>query len=470
MASFAQAQGRYKRQALRCLDRQEVERICREYGHAFRQTTLTPAETVRHFVWQVMMGNVAVDDVRHHANGAFTASAYCQARQRLPLAVLSGLSEQIAEVGLAGAQFKEPPGLGHRVYRIDGSGISLPDCQQVRTYFGCSGRQTPGVAYHAHELENPCYGGAAGYNFGMVLTNRMMAQALVAVAMMLTAATGARAQDAKTGAAPYRVDHDAPLDVVERIVSETSAYAQYHVEFNGIEPDSRVPSLVYVPKDGKAKYPAVLLQYGSGGNKSTNYITELGRQFVSRGFVVLTIDVPNRGERRGESSAKRGLAGMFGPGTILQTLGDYSRAIDYLSSRSDVDTDRIGYTGISLGAITGLTFVAHEPRVRAMASIVGGANLLGTLKVDLDPSVKKVAEKIDPFYHVAHIAPRPLLLLNAKRDQLVPRFFGEQLHKSAGEHAKKMWIDTDHFFRGVDRYKVLETVIDFMEQGLSKPA
>jgi uncharacterized protein len=229
-----------------------------------------------------------------------------------------------------------------------------------------------------------------------------------------------------------------------------------------------VPSFVYVPKDGKDKHPAVLLQYGSGGNKSTNYITELGRQFVARGFVVLTIDVPNRGERRGESSAKRGLAGMFGPGTILQTLGDYSRAIDYLSSRSDVDTDRIGYTGISLGAITGLTFVAHEPRVRAMASIVGGANLLGTLKVELDPSVKKAAEQIDPFYHVAQIAPRPLLLLNATRDQLVPRFFGEQLHKAAGEHAKKMWIDTDHFFRGVDRYKVLETVIDFMEQGLSK--
>ena len=52
--------------------------------------------------------------------------------------------------------------------------------------------------------------------------------------------------------------------------------------------------------DGKAKHPAVLLQYGTGGNKSTNYITELGRQFVARGFVVLTIDVPNRGERRGE--------------------------------------------------------------------------------------------------------------------------------------------------------------------------
>jgi hypothetical protein len=45
----------------------------------------------------------------------------------------------------------------------------------------------------------------------MVLTNRMMTQALFAVAMILTAATGARAEDAKVTAAPYRVDHHAPL-------------------------------------------------------------------------------------------------------------------------------------------------------------------------------------------------------------------------------------------------------------------
>src|SRR4029079_9427696 len=103
--------------------------------------------------------------------------------------------------------------------------------------------------------------------------------------------------------------------------------------------------------------------------------------------------------------------------------------------------------------------------VHAMASIVGGANLLGFLKVDIDPDVKKIAEQIDPFYHVAMIAPRPLLLMNATKDQLVPRFFGEQLHKAAGDKAKKVWVETDHFFQGVDRHAVLDQVIDFMEDG-----
>ena len=263
---------------------------------------------------------------------------------------------------------------------------------------------------------------------------------------------------------PYKVDHDAPLDVEEKVVVEDAEHVQYRVEFNGIKGD-RVPAFLYVPKNGKTIHPAVLLQYGSGGNKTTNYIVALADQFVARGFVVLTIDVPNRGERR-DRRGRSLWESLASGGTFLQTLGDYSRAIDYLVSRPDVDKNRIGYAGISLGAITGLTFVAHEPRVQAMVSIVGGANLLGVLKVELDPEAIKASQRIDPFYHVALIAPRPLLMLNATHDQLVPRFFAEQLHKAAGEHGKKVWIETDHFFNGVDRFAVLETVIDFMQESL----
>ena len=267
---------------------------------------------------------------------------------------------------------------------------------------------------------------------------------------------------------PYRVNHDAPLDATAGVVAETKDHTQFRVEFNGIKGD-RVPAFAYVPKNDEARHPAVLLQYGSGGNKTTNYIVALAHQFVARGFLVLTIDVPDRGERR-PKGPRDPWRGLTQGGTFLQTLGDYSRAVDYLLTRDDVDPARIGYAGISLGAITGITFVAHEPRVSAMVSIVGGANLLGTLKVDIDPEVRKASERIDPFYHVGRIAPRPLLLLNATHDQLVPRFFGEQLHKAAGAHGKKVWVETDHFFQGVDRYAVLETVIDFMQESLpAKP-
>jgi dienelactone hydrolase len=321
----------------------------------------------------------------------------------------------------------------------------------------------------------------------MTQRSSFVASALLVLVFAAAAAAVARAEEGKPAepspaagqvpraspatrpvVAPYPVDHDAPLDAQERLVAEAEDHVQYRVEFNGIKRD-RVPAFLYVPKDGKAQHPAVLLQYGSGGNKTTNYIVALANQFVARGFVVLTIDVPNRGERR-DRRQRTLWESLAGGGTFLQTLGDYSRAVDYLVSRDDVDERRIGYAGISLGAITGLTFVAHEPRVAAMVSIVGGANLLGMLKVEVDPEVRKTSQRIDPFYHVGLIAPRPLMLLNATHDQLVPRFFGEQLHKAAGEHGKKVWVETDHFFTGVDRFAVLETVIDFMQESLPTPA
>jgi len=267
---------------------------------------------------------------------------------------------------------------------------------------------------------------------------------------------------------PYPVDHDAPLDAEAKVVEEAGTYTKLRVEFNGIRKD-RVPGFLYVPRDDRKTHPAVLLQYGSGGHKGTNYIVALGQQFVGKGFVVLTIDSPHKGERKPKNS--RGLlAALSERGQFQWFCGDYSRAVDYLITRPEVDGKRVGYAGVSWGAITGVTFVAHDERIKAMASIVGGGNFMGTIadKVEMPPEVIEMAKSFDPVYHVALISPRPLLLLNVTQDQLVPRFFADSLHAAAGKGAKKVWIDTDHFFQGVDRYAILDDVINFMKESLSR--
>lgn len=288
-----------------------------------------------------------------------------------------------------------------------------------------------------------------------------------AIVLSLALCGTAVAADDAAASTPYQTKHDAPLNGAAQRESQTDQYTRYRVEFDGISGD-RVPAFLYIPNGEEKPRPAVLLQYGSGGNKSTFYIVAMGEQFAARGFVVLTIDVPNRGERRNRDKSGQSLwtALLASSGVLQQTMGDYSRAVDYLASRPEVDAERIGYAGISLGAITGIPFVAHDPRIKAVASIVGGANLLGMIKVPISKDVQAIASRLDPFYHVALIAPRPLLLLNVTQDQLIPRFFSESLHRAAGEHAKKIWLDTDHFFRGVDREKLLQTVIGFMQDSL----
>jgi len=263
---------------------------------------------------------------------------------------------------------------------------------------------------------------------------------------------------------PFDVDHDAPLDPVQKIDREFDGFSRLRVEFNGIRHD-RVPAYLYLPHgDGPKPRPAVLLQYGSGGNKNTNYIVALGEQFASRGFVVLTIDAPLRGERRPKADNSKWERMFDEPGRATWYLADYSRAVDYLLTRPEVDAKHIGYAGISWGAITGITFVAHEPRITAIAAIVACGNFLGPLHTDIPQATQEAAKRFDPIYHIALVAPRPLLLLNVTHDQLVPRFYSDSLHRAAGDapSVTKRWLDTDHFFNGVDRHAVLDSVIDFM--------
>ncbi len=151
----------------------------------------------------------------------------------------------------------------------------------------------------------------------------------------------------------------------------------------------------------------------------------------------------------------------------MQYCGDYSRAVDFLATRPEVDKDRLGYVGISWGAITGITFVAYDQRIKAMGSMVGGGNFLGLYS---DKAAQKAAaegsKSSDPVYHIARIAPRPLLFINVTKDQLIMKSWAEALHKHAGEGSKVVWVETDHYFKTADRAAVCNSVIDFMDEKL----
>jgi len=263
---------------------------------------------------------------------------------------------------------------------------------------------------------------------------------------------------------PYPVDHKAPLQPKAKIVAKASDHVKWRVEFNGIRAD-RVPAFLYAPAKPSSR-PAVLLQYGTGGSKRSRYIVAFGKLFAEAGFTVLTIDSPQRGERRTKGS-KDNLLNQIQPKRFAQYCGDYSRAIDYLTSRKDVDAKRIGYVGISWGAVTGVTFAAHDKRIKTVASIVGGGGF-GKVLGQKQSKGKAKFPSVDPADHVGFIAPRPLLMLNVTNDWLIPRPFSTALHRAAGAGGKVVWLETDHKFTTVDRKKMMRSVIQFMAKGLGK--
>jgi len=123
-----------------------VRAACREAGYSWRERTLDPVATVSLFLLQILHGNTACQHVVHFGAWAFTASAYCKARRRLPLRVLQILVGRVAAT-LRKATAETALWLGHRVWIIDGSGFATPDVPELQRHFGQPSGQRAGCGF-----------------------------------------------------------------------------------------------------------------------------------------------------------------------------------------------------------------------------------------------------------------------------------------------------------------------------------
>lgn len=122
-----------------------VDRACRSIGHRWRERALGPAAITRWFLLQILFANTAVEHVTLLADRRFSASAYCQARKRLPIGVPRALLGGLAAA--SGADIDEATWRGRRTFLIDGSSFNTPDTPELRQYFGLAGNQKPGSAF-----------------------------------------------------------------------------------------------------------------------------------------------------------------------------------------------------------------------------------------------------------------------------------------------------------------------------------
>lgn len=146
MVTIAKVLARVKEEYSKLLSGETILRVCQKCEHAFRDRKLGPVRTVYLFLLQVLYGNTAISDLRHKVDFQFTESAYCQARQRLPLEIIGGLFGTIVE-GLRAAGQTVGLWHGHRTFHIDGTGFSMPDTEELRQHFGLPGNQRKGCGF-----------------------------------------------------------------------------------------------------------------------------------------------------------------------------------------------------------------------------------------------------------------------------------------------------------------------------------
>ncbi|MGH0038111.1 MAG: alpha/beta hydrolase family protein [Myxococcota bacterium] len=207
----------------------------------------------------------------------------------------------------------------------------------------------------------------------------------------------------------------------------------------------RVPGRLLLPS-APPPHPLVLLQHGAGGSIDSPYMQACA-PWVRGGAAVASIDFPLHGERVSAKLTERLLTGLGAAerhldsnlptaDTLLfvefarQAVADLGRTLTAVGGRDDIDADRVAYAGFSLGGILGALFCAHDPRPRAAALALAGGGF--------GPA------QVDPCNAVARIAPRPLLMVNARHDATVPAAASEKLFAAAGEPKRIEWFDTDH--------------------------
>jgi hypothetical protein len=134
------------------LQPEAIHAACEAVGYtAWRDRVLTPVITVQVFLLQILHGNTACRHLPHLAGLYFSASAYCQARAKLPIRVLAQLLERLGHSAQSPIS-EEGRWHGHRTFFVDGSGCSMPDTPVLQEEFGQPPEQRPGCGFPVARL------------------------------------------------------------------------------------------------------------------------------------------------------------------------------------------------------------------------------------------------------------------------------------------------------------------------------
>jgi hypothetical protein len=129
-----------------------------------------------------------------------------------------------------------------------------------------------------------------------------------------------------------------------------------------VTPARRVPVRVVRPLNSEGRLPAVVCIHGHGGTRETPYnpvepiYKEFGTALATAGFVTIAVDV-------GQHDVQQEGWTLMG-----KRLWDLIRCVDYLQTREDVDPQRIGCAGLSLGGEMAMWLGAMDPRIQATVS------------------------------------------------------------------------------------------------------
>jgi dienelactone hydrolase len=231
----------------------------------------------------------------------------------------------------------------------------------------------------------------------------------------------------------------APLAATVDAVDDSSPYfRQETLSFAAAYGNERVPAHLLLPKNAQPPFQIVVYfpnSYARSANSSSRLDMRL-IEFIVRSGRALLYPVYKGTFERGGGVPLAGVNAMRD--MQVAWAKDVFRAVDYLETRSDLDSSRLAFYGSSMGAYYGPIPVALEPRFKVAVFMAGGLRF-------------NHPQEIQP----ANFMPRvkvPVLLVNGEDDFSAPvaaqrRFIdllgtepGHKRHRMlAGGHVPNDW-------------------------------
>jgi dienelactone hydrolase len=190
----------------------------------------------------------------------------------------------------------------------------------------------------------------------------------------------------------------------------------------------------------------------------------LAARLADRGVAALFVKLPYYGERRPSehgAASKRFLSPDIERTvtSMRQAVLDVRRAACWLAARPDVDSNRLGVAGVSLGGIVSALAVAVDPALREGAFLLAGGDLSAILwempegapyrKAWLESGrtradLKVLTDPLDPLTYANGLQGKRLLLIAGKVDEVVPPSSTLLLWERAGRPPIH-WYDCGHY-------------------------
>lgn len=272
----------------------------------------------------------------------------------------------------------------------------------------------------------------------------------------------------------FDYDEEIPLDV--RIVEKTEepSYVREKIVFRGVR-DSHVPGYLAIPKTGTPPYPVVLQLHGLGGSKANWWDDEgfsrggqVTQGLLGAGYAVLALDAQYHGERLVNNGYEPPGVMVFERGwlhryrdLLVQSVVEYRRALDYLATREEIDADRVGMIGYSMGGHMTFILTGIDPRIDVSVACVTPSMTERMTGVRMKENASFV---IAPHEFARAVDSRPLLMLMGRSDQAYSVSEAEQLRDLIDGSSKKLiWYESGH--RLPDEY--IADALDWFQRHLS---